>query len=90
MKQIENATFERYTFGDYIVEVEEKPDGVIDFWLYKDGFGVKEYVFGIPLHQPHAKDGKTEYTKAEALDMAFCQMDDYIADYREQYEDDDE
>ena len=86
----EVVKIERYRVGDYIMEAEEVDDSVgghmFKFWLYRKGYGVKDFMFGWPVNQPNAKDGHTFYTKEECLELAFCNICDYIDTYKEEYE----
>ena len=87
----EVAKVERYWVGEYFVEVEEKYDPIgghmFDFWLGKERFGVKDYMFGLPVNQPNAKDGKASYVKNEILEIGLANVWSYIEMFRDEYED---
>ncbi|MBR6859711.1 MAG: hypothetical protein IKM73_00120 [Acidaminococcaceae bacterium] len=89
IKKLNDVTIERYSYGDYIVEVEELNDeknGLMwDFWLYRNGMGVKEFMIGLPANQMQSNNPHV-YTKEEALELGFFQLDDHIKFYQENYE----
>lgn len=84
---------ERYQVGDYIMECEEESDPSVEystvyhFWLYRNGYGVKELMFGFPIDQRTAKIDAKVYTKDECLEIAFANIGEYIESYAEEYED---
>lgn len=81
MKKVKTSG-ERYAIGNgYILEVweEHSASGTMwEFWAAKEDTTEKEYMFGLPEDQPDAKDGKTKYTKADALKIAAANLPDYI------------
>lgn len=85
----EIITIERYHFGDYVMEVEERDSKtygrICDFWLYKEHCGIKDYMFGLMFDLSQTPDKKI-YTKEELIDIAIANLDDYIDNYFEQYE----
>ena len=85
----EVITVERYHFGDYVMEVEERDSKacgrIVDFWLYKESYGIKDYMFGLPFDQRQADEPKA-YTKEELINIALSNLDEYIDKYFEQYE----
>ena len=93
-KKLEDVTIERYEFGDYFVDVEEKTithplskeDSLMwDFWLYGRNCGIKSYITGIIAEQKHMNPPRV-YTKEDALSMVFPCMYEHITQYREEYE----
>ena len=48
-----------------------------------DGWGLKMYCFGWPLHQPGAKDGHTEWTMEEAVELLLDNADGYKDEFDE-------
>ena len=89
MRRLESRMIDRYEYGDYILEVEEYEDSTYglmwDFWLCTKNGGLKELMFGWPADQTQAKDPHV-FTKEEALDLAFWNIEDYIESYEEDIE----
>lgn len=89
IKKLGTVSIERYSYGDYIVEVEEHNDEKLglmwDFWLYRDGMGVKDFMIGLPANQMQSNEPHV-YTKEEAMELGFFQLDEQIAFYQEEYE----
>lgn len=85
---------ERYFYRDYIMEVEEFTnkwgETQFDFWLQKENYGVKSYMFGWLADQTKATIDPHVYTRSEAIALALCNIDDYIDIYREEYEESDD
>lgn len=73
---------ERYALGNgYILEVWEEhgASGTLwEFWAANKETVEKKYMFSLPENQPDAKDGKTKYTKGDAIKIAAANLPDYI------------
>ena len=91
IKKLNDVTVERYSYGDYIVEVEERIDekyGLTwDFWLYRKGMGVKSFMSGVIANQPQMNPPRV-YTKKDALELGFAQIEEDISVYQDDYEND--
>ena len=89
IKKLGTVSIERYSYGDYIVEVEERNDeknGLMwEFWLYRKGMCVKDFMTGVIANQPSMNPPRV-FTKEEALELGFCQLEEDIAFYQEEYE----
>ena len=81
MKKV-NTSGERYALGNgYILEVweEHSESGRMwEFWAANEETSEREYMFALPENQPDAKDGKTKYTKEDAIKIAAANLPDYI------------
>ena len=89
IKKLNDVTIERYSYGDYIVEVEELNDeknGLMwEFWLYRKGMCVKMFMSGEIANQPNMNPPRV-YTKEDALELGFAQLEEDIEFYQENYE----
>ena len=75
-----------FLFGDYRVDMEFKDDSY-DAWLYREDYGVKDYMFGCPKEYYNTKQKRAiTYTPDDFYEMIEANIDDYIRDYREEYE----
>lgn len=81
MKKVKTSG-ERYALGNgYILEVWEehsKSGRMWEFWAANEETVETAYMFGLPENQPGAKDGKTKYTKEEAIEIAAANVPNYI------------
>ena len=57
IKRLNDKIYEQYKVEntDYIVEVCEEENNYIGVWLYKQGYGVKSYMFGIEKCEDYIK-----------------------------------
>lgn len=80
---------EFYTIGEleqkgYEVMVESHMNTKeVDFYIRRKGYGDYHFCFGWYLEQPDAKDGHTEWTKEEAIELFEQNLDDEIEMYEE-------
>ena len=81
MKKV-NTSGERYAIGNgYTLEVweEHSESGTMwEFWAANEETLKRKYMFTLTENQPGAKDGKTKYTKEDALKIAVANFPDYI------------
>lgn len=61
-------------YEDYIVEAELQEDNYIEFYLQKEYYGIKTFMFGIPF---------TNIT--EVLDILKANLDEHIEYYEKEY-----
>lgn len=90
MFKLNNRTSEFYQSGKYIIEIikDNDPDEpMVEMWIGTDRYGLKMSCFGWPLHQPGAKDGHTEWTMDEAVELCLDNADDYKAEFDEWVDD---
>lgn len=78
MLRAKNIQIKRYHVRDgYYVEIEEEKD-LYNIWLFRKDYCIKSYVFG--EYKRYHKSIK------DLLDMIEAVIEDYIDDYREEYE----
>lgn len=64
----------------FVLEVETKnvaSNTIYDFWLYHQGYGVKDYLFGITIEGMDIVDFANEFVKND--------IDEYVKEYLERY-----
>lgn len=66
---------DRYSDGDFIVEIVETAD-LFEAWIGRERYGAKEYFFGIP---------KGSTTKDKFEELVFANFDKYAKDYVENH-----
>ena len=79
--EIINHTITSYDLGNgFCVDIERNADGVSS-WLYKKGYGIKEYMFGFAF--PFYDNNKPiYYTDADMIDMI---TPEYIEQFIEEF-----
>lgn len=73
----ENKNYEVFQYENYFVEIEEttKDNEILqEFWLYKDNYGIKMYMFGIKKDEDY-------------INILINNLEEYIDIYCEDYED---
>ena len=66
-----------YFENDYIIEIINE-EQTIEFWLYKKGYGIKDFMFGIE------NEGQDLFSLAN---LAETNIKEYIEIYKNEYED---
>lgn len=77
VKTIEEIKMYRFHYDDYIVDVNKNKD-VFEYWISKKVYGVKKFMFGIPVEYIHNQKEMLEYIENN--------IDDYIDDIEENAE----
>ena len=80
MKKAENVTVERYTDGDFCVDIVSH-DGIREAWLSHDSVGVFVLMFGIPVRQ----DGRPAMFYNEFLRIVEANLQRKEEDYMSEY-----
>ena len=80
MRYVGEHMVERYSYGSYIIEVEEL-DEVIYAWIYHKHCSVKMLMFGLPIQQEYKR-----FTKDEILQIIDANIPSYVEYYREENE----
>ena len=62
---------------DYYIDIVHL-HGYYESWVYHEGYGIKMLMFGMPT---------SDISKKEFVDLAFSKIDEYIRDYKSEYED---
>lgn len=85
---LETKTYYVMRYDDYIVEIEledNNGDDMIGMWLHKDGYGTKEYMFGV-LKKDYMLDDLTGID-FDLLGLVIdSNIDEYIDSYAEDHE----
>lgn len=82
MKKLEIVTT-TYDVGDgWVIDIVDNPD-IFDAWIYREGVGVKSFMFGWPKVQPTSL--VTDYNGF--LDMVMNQWEEYKEGYEEELND---
>lgn len=79
MIRIPNLVIETYRYGVYTIEIckeEDMGDVLWGSYLQRDGFGVKEYMFGVAVE---------DHTLDEYIDLVANDRSDYIDEYELRY-----
>ena len=77
MKEIENDIIKKYSYKDYVVYIKDYYDSY-ECFLQKESYGVIELMFGVM---------KEDYSLKEIEDLIEANIEEYIDDYKEEFED---
>ena len=94
MLTLSKTQMKKYDYDDYDIYIQDVGD-YWESWLCRKGYGVIDYMFGIPKNDHYiAWDGKDwnkrenmkEWTEEMFLERVEAFLPDYIEDYNEQHE----
>ena len=80
MKEIKNDMIKKYQYKEYVIYVKDTKYGY-EYYLQNEKYGVLELMFGLPKNRDLENDIEND------IIVVFHNLDNYIKNYKEQYED---